>query len=81
MAWYFPFLLVQSGKILDWIDPSGQTRGIEHYPECDYAASIHYVFDMDELVRYTKFRDVLAGRRRDALVLSCSSQRYVVCPC
>ena len=60
MAWYFPFLLVQSGKILDRIDPGGQPMGIEQYPECNYASSIHYVFDMDELVRYVKFRDVLA---------------------
>jgi hypothetical protein len=34
-------------------------RGLD-YPECDYAASIHLVFDMDELVRYVRFRDVLA---------------------
>ncbi len=60
MAWYFPFALVQSGKILDWIDPDGQAKGLERNPECDYAASIHYVFDMDELVRYVRFRDVLA---------------------
>jgi len=33
--------------------------------DCDYAASTHYVFDVDELVRYIKFRDVLGdGRRR-----------------
>ena len=61
MAWYFPFSLVQSGRILDWLDPGGQPKGIEHYPECDYAASTHYVFDMDELVRYVMFRDVLAA--------------------
>ena len=59
MAWYFPFSLVQSGKILDWIDPVGQAKGLERNPECDYAASIHYIFDMDELVRYVVFRDAL----------------------
>lgn len=65
MAWHFHFSLVQSGKILEWIDPGGQARGIEDCPECDYAASIHYVFDMDELVRYIRFRDVLGdGTRR-----------------
>jgi len=30
--------------------------------ECDYAASTHYVFNMDELVRCIKFRDILARR-------------------
>ena len=34
---------------------------LKTYTECDYAASTHYVFDMDELVRYVMFRDVLAG--------------------
>jgi len=47
------------GTILNSVDPDGQLRGIEHYPECDYAASTHYVFEMDELVRYIKFRDAL----------------------
>ncbi len=64
MAWYFPFSLVQSGKILDWIDPGGQARGIGDCPGCDYASSIHYVFNMDELVRYIKFRDALAEKTR-----------------
>ena len=61
MTWYFPFSLVQSGRILELIDASGQIRGIEHYPECGYAAGTRYVFHMDELVRYALFRDVLAG--------------------
>jgi ssDNA-binding Zn-finger/Zn-ribbon topoisomerase 1 len=60
MAWYFPLSSVQDGTIFNSIDPSAQVRGIENYPECDYAASIHLVFDMDELVRYVRFRDVLA---------------------
>jgi len=64
MAWYFPFSLVRSGKILEWIDPGGQARGIEDCSECDYAVSTHYVFDMDELVRYIKFRDVPAEELR-----------------
>jgi|GEM_PF-3649923 len=46
------------------IDPGGQMESIEVCPECDYAASIDYVFDMDELVRYIKFRDVLAEDMR-----------------
>ena len=66
MAWYFPFAFVQSGKILDRIDPDGQAKGLEHNPECEYAASIHYIFDMDELVRYVRFRDVLAEEVRRA---------------
>jgi len=32
--------------------------------DCDYAASTHYVFDVDELVRYIKFREVLAEKGR-----------------
>ena len=46
------------------IDPSGQVRGIELYPECEYATDVHDVFDIDELVRYIKFRDVLAEELR-----------------
>jgi len=45
-------------------NPGGQIKGIELYPECDYAASIHYVFDMDEIVRYIRFREVLAEKGR-----------------
>ena len=67
MAWYFPFSLVQSCKILDWIDPSGQLREIDHYPGCRYAASTHYVFDMEELVRYIVFRDVLVRGSRSQI--------------
>ena len=45
-------------------DPGGQIKGIELYPECEYATAVHYVFDMDELVRYVRFRDVLAEEMR-----------------
>ena len=40
-------------------DPDGQIRGIELYPECEYATAVHYVFDMDGLVRYVRFRGFL----------------------
>ena len=66
MPWCFPFSLVQSGRILERVDASGQIRGTEHYPGCSYAASTHYVFDMNELVRYIEFRDVLGDKTRAA---------------
>ena len=48
------------GTILNSVKPDGQIKGIELYPQCEYATAVHYVFDMDELVRYIRFRDVLA---------------------
>ena len=66
MAWYFPFRSVHDGTIFNRVRPDGQIEGIELYPECKYATAVHYVFDMDELVRYVKFRDVLAEEQRRA---------------
>ena len=66
MAWYFPFASVRDGTILNSVDPDGHIKGIELYPECEYATAVHYVFDMDELVRYVRFRDVLAQEMRRA---------------
>ena len=66
MAWYFPCASVGDGTILNRVKPDGQIKGIELYPECEYATAVHYVFDMDELVRYVRFRDVLAATMKDA---------------
>jgi len=43
---------------------AGRQEGSGATPGCDYAAGIQYVFSMDELVRYAKFRDVLAEEMR-----------------
>lgn len=65
MVWYFPFADVMNGEIFNSITPDGQLKGVEYFPDDpDYVHSIHYVFDMDELVRYIKFRDVLAEKMR-----------------
>jgi hypothetical protein len=65
MVWYFPFAWVENGKIFDAITADGQIKGAEYFPEVDHAVRIHYVFDMNELVRHIRFRDVLAeGMRR-----------------
>lgn len=65
MVWYFPFADVMNGEIFNSITPDGQLKGVEYFPDDpDYARSIHYVFDMDELVRYIKVRDVLAEKMR-----------------
>lgn len=66
MVWYFPFTWVQDGEIFNVITPDGQIKGIGYFPEADYAGTIHYVFDMSELVRYIKFRDVLTEKMRNA---------------
>jgi hypothetical protein len=67
MVWYFPFADVMNGEIFNVITPGGQLKGVEYLPDDpDYARSVHYVFDMDELVRYIKFRDVLAEGMRHA---------------
>jgi hypothetical protein len=63
MVWYFPFAQVMNGEIFNAITQDGQIKGVEYSPDDpDYACSIHYVFDMNELVRYIKFRDVLAEK-------------------
>jgi hypothetical protein len=66
MVWYFPFAWVENGKIFDAVTPDGQTKGTEYFPEMDLSGRIHHVFDMDELVRYIRFRDVLAEEVRHA---------------
>jgi hypothetical protein len=67
MVWYFPFAWVQNGEIFNAITSDGKIKGAEYFPEVGYASTIHYVFDMDELVRYIKFRGVLAEKMRDVL--------------
>lgn len=67
MVWYFPFAWVMNGEIFNAITSDGKIKGAEYFPEVDYAGSVHYVFDMDELVRYIKFRDVLAEKMRHVL--------------
>ena len=57
---------VCDGTILNSVDPDGQIKDIALYPECEYATAVHYVFDMDELVRYVRFRDVMVGEMRRA---------------
>jgi hypothetical protein len=67
MVWYFPFADVMNGGIFDAITPDGLVRGWEYdADDPDYVRNIHYVFDMGELVRYVRFRDVLAGELRRA---------------
>jgi hypothetical protein len=66
-VWYFPFEFVMNGAIFSRITPDGQLKGVEYLPDDpDYVRSMHYVFDMDELVRYIRFRDVLAEEMRHA---------------
>jgi len=64
MVWYFPFTWVENGKIFDVINADGRAKGAEYFPEVDYSGRIHYVFDMNELVRHIKFCDVLAEKMR-----------------
>ena len=66
MVWYFPFAWVQAGDILNAITPGGPMKSRRYFPEANYAGSIQYVFDIDGLVRYIKFRDLLAERMRHA---------------
>jgi hypothetical protein len=66
MVWYFPFAWVENGRILDAITPDGRTKGTEYFPEIDLSGRIHHVFDMNELVRYIRFRDVLVEEVRHA---------------
>jgi hypothetical protein len=66
MVWYFPFAWVENGKIFDAINADGRAKGAEYFPEEDYSGRIHYVLDMNELVRHIRFRDVLAEEMRRA---------------
>jgi hypothetical protein len=67
MVWYLPFAHVMNGAIFDAITPEGRVKGWKYdADDPDYVRNIHYVFDMDELVRYIRFRDVLAEEMRHA---------------
>jgi len=66
MVWYFPLAWVENGRILDAVTPDGQAKGAEYFPEENYSGRIHYVFDMNELARHIRFREVLAEAMRHA---------------
>lgn len=51
MVWYFPFAWVHDGEIFNTITPDGQIKGMQYFPGVVYAGSIHYVFDINELVK------------------------------
>ena len=61
---YFPFALLQEGKISDAMSFGGPMRSRRYFPEADYAGSMQYIFDMNGLLRYVKFRDMLAQKMR-----------------
>ena len=63
---YFPFALVQNGKIFDAIAPGGLMKSRRYFPEADYAGSMQYIFDIDGITQYVKSRDVPAEKLRHA---------------
>ena len=64
---FFPFSEISDNKLLDQFTENAELDPLDGLvPEQDtpdYSRKIHYVFSMDELVRYVIFRDMLEERK------------------
>ncbi len=63
MVWFYPFKSLEDPEFFNEFSDDGNldcTMGLIDTDTQDYAKNIHYVFSMDELVRYIRFREKLA---------------------
>ncbi|MFZ2037979.1 MAG: CpXC domain-containing protein [Dehalococcoidales bacterium] len=63
MVWYYPFESIKHRKFFDEFSTDGYLNDDsalveEEIPE--YTKNVHYVFSMDEMIRYILFREKLA---------------------
>ena len=63
MVWYYPFESIKHRKFFDEFAADGHLNDDpalveEEIPE--YTKNVHYVFSMDEMIRYILFREKLA---------------------
>ena len=63
MVWYYPFACIKHRKFFDEFSADGHlddNAGLAEEEIPEYAKNVHYVFSMDEMVRYILFREKLA---------------------
>jgi len=63
MVWYYPFESIKHRKFFDEFSADGHlddNAGLAEEEIPEYAKNVHYVFSMDEMVRYILFREKLA---------------------
>jgi hypothetical protein len=63
MIWYYPFTCIKHRKFFDEFSADGHlddNAGLAKDEMPEYAKNVHYVFSMDEMVRYILFREKLA---------------------
>ena len=63
MVWFYPFKSLGDPEFFNEFSDDGNldcTMGLIDTDTQDYAKNVHYVFSMDELVRYIRFREKLA---------------------
>ena len=62
MVWYYPFESMKHRKFFDEFSADGHlddNAGLAEKEIPGYAKNVHYVFSMDEMVRYILFREKL----------------------
>jgi len=67
MVWYYPSQSIEDERFFEHFFDNGQLDfSSDILPEDpdDYTINVHYVFSMDELVRYIRFREKLAEIRK-----------------
>ena len=63
MVWYYPFESLKEQGFLDQFSDNGNldlSTGLADHETANYYKDVHYVFSMNELVRYILFREKLA---------------------
>jgi len=63
MVWYYPFESMKHRKFFDEFSADGHLiddTGLAKDDIPEYAKNVHYVFSIDEMVRYILFREKLA---------------------
>ena len=63
MVWYYPFESIKHRKFFDEFSADGHlddNAGLAEEEIPEYAKNVHYVFSMDEMIRYILFREKLA---------------------
>ena len=63
MVWYYPFESIKHRRFFDEFSADGHlddNAGLAEEEIPEYAKNVHYVFSMDEMVRYILFREKLA---------------------
>ena len=63
MVWYYPFESIKHRRFFDEFSADGHlddNAGLAEEEIPEYAKNVHYVFGIDEMIRYILFREKLA---------------------